>query len=266
MYGGDSFSQPTTTAPPKRSKGPNQTLAHFFIRQLKVIFDNQERGEYLFFGRPVDLVCICGRLMEIEKTSTSFKYFVEDNTGAVECVFFLTSHETNEVMKELKVGMVVKLFGKLKKSPIDEQQMLLSGHVIRKVVEFHEVLFHRLTCIRDAAIYEQISKGQSLAVTLGNPGRELATSLAGQSDFGDSFANQSVSNAAGGFNFDTALKNKVMTLINACTDSFGMKKEALEKALPQSNRKELADTLQFLADEGHVYTTVTDNQFQVTGK
>lgn len=257
MFQDTSFSQPA----PAPKRGKITTFVHFFIKQLKLIEADQD-SNYTFFGRPLDLICIVGVIKNMEKKSTIVHYHIEDSSGAIECMEYLAAgNERNENMN-LKIGSMIKVYGKLKTA---NGAKTFTAVTIRSVDAYSEVLYHRLASIRDACQLEHLSKGMSLAVAMGNPGRELAASLAGQHDM-DFNSTTSNNGNMGGYNFDSALKNKLMMMIGACIEQFGITKQELQEALPQTNEKELTDTLQFLSDEGHIYTTVTDNHFQMTGR
>ncbi|KAG1671624.1 hypothetical protein FOA52_006855 [Chlamydomonas sp. UWO 241] len=231
-----------------------QTMRDVTVRQLIRENANASDDQYKVDGIELTTFYIVGRIIERHEGNTMLKLKVDDGTGCIEVVHY--QDEDNELMnvaaQEWTVNSYVRACGTARSG----RSMLALR--IKPIKDFNEVTYHNLQCIF-----------QHLHLTKG-----IAPAGSAPPAFGGAPA------AAGGFGGGAPggsapasgvekLRADVLAVYNegGQTDRGLSVDDVLAKLTQrgvQINRTELLTTIEYLTNEGHLFSTTDDQHHKST--
>ncbi len=248
--GGSSQADPSSAQGRTRKPYDEQTLIPATIRMVRRAHPDTAGGDgglVLQDGRKVSMVKIVAAVRSVEDTSTNVVYTLEDGTGLIEARKWLDDNECSalqELRQEtLKEHIYLKIIGQVKEY---EGKVIIVANSIRPISSGNELSHHMLDVVYSA---ERYKRGDSIVA--------VTSSSAIQ------FSSQQVISGVG--DSENPLKTAVLNLFKNHEDvsGSGLHKEVcineLNGLYPEA---EIRKMIESLSEEGHIYSTVSDDYFQ----
>eukprot|EP00477_Mikrocytos_mackini_P001298 GAHX01001391.1.p1 GENE.GAHX01001391.1~~GAHX01001391.1.p1 ORF type:complete len:283 (-),score=61.70 GAHX01001391.1:42-890(-) len=227
-------------------------ITPFLTSQLNFC-DIQDSVTIIYQGTPVNNIILVGKIIDIEVTGNTNSYKIADGFGTTKVVYwtntnidaddFKSSETTvNEDMNSVSVGKYVKIIGKL---------IELDGNVvcnllhIKTIKNFNEISYHLLYTMNAELFFQ-------------NGGRIVESAIF--KDALDTSADLDTDTNMNLQGFDN-LSKKIMGIIKKCHEDNGVHKEEINSAIQGHTMEEIEQKLDWLLNEGQVYTTDDDNRF-----
>ncbi|KRT83199.1 hypothetical protein AMK59_3278 [Oryctes borbonicus] len=224
-----------------------QSVVPVAIRQIR---DCPEE-EFKLFGMQTQILCIVGILRDYNVQSTKATYQVEDHTGSMPCIWWLDAETgTTPNLPAVKEGCYLRLYGSLRTHDGVRSIMVMRMFPIDNI---NEVTTHLLEVIHARLEAENMSKDVSTKVKHGNPGSELANTMA--------FMGNDDKNFDSGF---TPIQQKVYNILKPVVTDRGLNINTILSQFAQGQHKDVRAALEFLMNEGHAYSTIDNDHFKVT--
>ncbi|XP_063995075.1 replication protein A 32 kDa subunit [Diachasmimorpha longicaudata] len=176
---------------------------------------------------------------KITEATTKLAYELEDETGKITAYRWLETDSTTADVVDIKVNQYVIIHGCLRESGEESRHLFILN--IRPSVTHGEVLNHLLEVVM-VARYK-------------NAALPHANTTAGGIDNTDN-------------RITTGLTPDQMTVYNLIkqydTSDLGVERDFLKSKIPPQMISKVDEIIDFLASEGHLYTTRTDDHFKAT--
>ncbi|MCJ8749667.1 hypothetical protein PDJAM_G00178990 [Pangasius djambal] len=197
-----------------------------------------------FFIRDVELnqVTVVGLIRRAKPTTTHLVYSLDDMTGpALDVKQWLNLEDVNMNHCVIPPGTYVKVVGSLRSFQHHRSMVAFN---IRHLDDFNEITSHMLEVIQahlqsDSSSYSRM-KNETTAIINTSHASDPATI---------------------GF---TANQRQVFTLIKSCPLAEGISMQCLRNSLKCLSFYDIRTCLQFLINEGHIYSTIDDCHFKCT--
>ncbi|XP_056641576.1 replication protein A 32 kDa subunit [Diorhabda sublineata] len=226
----------------------SQNVVPLVIQQIK----NCHEDDFKLFGTPVQIVKLVGILKNFEVQSTKATYTIEDHTGSIKAVLWLESDgDTPTNLPNVKEESYVQLFGSLRHQNGEKTVMILRMFPIS---DCNIITSHLLETIYTRLSAEADSKRVLSDINVNNPGAALANSM--------SFVDYEM--GGGGNSGLSPMQEKVFKILETDDTMNGMSRDTLYSKFPPNQHKQVNEALQFLSNEGHVYSTIDGDHFKVT--
>jgi replication factor A2 len=197
-------------------------------------------------------VCFMGIIRSVLKRANDTTYIIDDMTST-DINVKLQADETDDMeSEEAKPNQMqfienqyVKVYGIIKSL---QGQKNLQAFRILPVKELNEITHHMLECM-NASIY-YFSK----------PSGECVMDMAGNGNY-NAGVNQSSNAGNAGL---SSLQNQVSNMIKQSKDSEGVNVSNIYATFSNVSKSDIKSALEFLSNEGHIYTTIDDEHFKTT--
>ncbi|XVF35753.1 hypothetical protein REPUB_Repub18cG0173400 [Reevesia pubescens] len=239
--GGFMSSQPSqlanSTPSPARSRD-TQGLISVTVKQISEASQSgDEKSNFIIDGVDVTNVSVVGMVFDKNVRSSDIRFHLDDGTGRVECIRWVTENLDTREMDALEDGTYVRVNGHLQSFQGKKQ---LSAFSVRQVTNFDEVTCHFIECIY---FHLTNSKVQSLGGALAQP------------QMADSSLSTPVQGASNGY--QPASMNDFS--VQYCADGLkGFYKLVLNYLQQPSNM----EAIEFLEKEGLVYSSIDDYHYK----
>lgn len=249
--GGSSQADPSSAQGRSRKAYDEQTLIPVTIRMVRRAQPDTASGDgslILQDGRKISMVKIVGAVRSVEDTSTNVMYTLEDGTGLIDVRKWLDDNECSalqELRQEtLKEHIYLRIIGQVKEY---EGKVIVVANSIRPVASGNELTHHMLEVVYCA---ERYKRGD--IVIPGRVGSGLGIGV--KKVIGPEGTNDSAN----------SLKAAVLDIfknhddvgsgvhVQVCIDH-------LNGRFPEA---EIRRMIESLSEEGHIYSTVSDDHFQ----
>ncbi|CAK8691180.1 unnamed protein product [Clavelina lepadiformis] len=208
----------------------------------------------------VSHVTLVGTVIHSEKSQTCTTYKIDDTTGTVIVKHWnsLDSEDDGMEGEESPVyeqGSTVRVFAQVRSF---QKIVTLNALHIRPVEDLNEITVHMLECIK----FNMVSKAKKNQ----KPSFPNQSSNAGFSQFssGGGFAGNQMNQSSAMNMGMNAVQTQVWQLIEGSTDPGGMSITEIRSTLKGLNLNRIKEALDFLSNEGHIYSTVDDEHFKST--
>jgi len=255
-----------------KSKGDRdrQTIIPMTVQQLIRASNDQDKGSdsnYKVDGQEIHQLKLVGNILQIEESSTYAVYKIEDGTGVIDCKLWIDADDSEADAEKrglCRQGSFVRAVGVLR-----EYQGAVSVQLydMRPVTDHNEVTHHMLEAIY---VHLQNTKGPK-AGQQQQQQQHQGGQFAAVGGFNALPVNQNLNSAMasdgqgdGGF---TAIQTAVVDYFtNNGSEEEGASITDAVKALCMNGYHDTAvrDTVQFLSNEGHLYSTIDDEHFKST--
>jgi len=222
-------------------------------------------GEKLMFGdHQAEKVSLVGMVRSVDVTSLRAVLVVDDRTGpAVVC----HSMDPNDPeLERITDGMYIKIFGQIRRQTVNKDEgmkTLVTVIKIRALTSINDVSRHMLECIHARMSYLTKEKRAELAKGGSSQSAGASMQTAGASGMGAAVGSGGDANlGSSGVNGLNRNQEMVYLTIRA-GGALGIHLEKVTQKLSTHGLKlrEIRDSVEFLQNEGHVYTTVDDETF-----
>ena len=276
-----------TQPSPNKSSGQNresQTILPITLKQLRQVkADPNDENLLLLDGQPLSVVKVIGLIMSMSHHSTYINMQVNDGTGQTDVRLFVHGQEDQGQGEEgphaaLVEGTYVRIVGNVREF---QEQKNISGFSAQPVTDMNQLTHHFLNCIYmhlqrtrgivggNAHTQKNITSGSSYTTplksdtnasnynSLRTPTQELRTLQFNSTNNGPGEENGS------GF---TGHQTLVLNALGATSEcDTGVNIDTVMSTLRgQMSHQEIGSALNYLINEGHVYSTIDENHFKRT--
>ncbi|XP_021932607.1 replication protein A 32 kDa subunit [Zootermopsis nevadensis] len=248
---GGFFNSPSQFTSPAEKQGKTarrvQNIVPVTVRQ---ILESHDDG--LKIGSmDIHMFSLVALVRRVEVTSTKVTYLLDDCTGGITGVFWLESTDGEE---QQAIPIVVEntychAYGSVRTNQGKKHIFLFR---IVNLSNLNDLTKHILEVMYSNLKIEKIETSE---ITM----KSCTDSNTGLTN---SFVSTSVSAQAVGF---SPQQNFVYTIISKCSRDIGTHKDEVINALASKmSSKEVMKVIEFLSNEGHIYTTIDDDHFRCT--
>lgn len=172
-----------------------------------------------------------------------FNFF---STGTIQALRWLDG-ESPEAENDIEINKYVRVFGSLREQAEKGRHIfLLKIHPLKKLSDIHSHLLEvTLLSLRSEAGAVEAAMGNTSNTTM-----RTLNATGNDDDAGDS-----------GLAKDQAT---VLKIIKSAIDDKGIERDEIKRQMPPQFVNSADNILDFLASEGHIYTTCTDDFFKAT--
>nr|XP_033812958.1 replication protein A 32 kDa subunit [Geotrypetes seraphini] len=235
------------------SRSRSQQIVPCTVSQL---LSASQSGEVFAVGEvELSQVVVIGIIRHTEKAPTNILYKVDDMTAApMDVRQWVDTDEAGNENIVIPPGIYVKVVGHLRS--FQNKRSLVAFKVV-PVEDMNEFISHML---------EVVHCHMALNMTQGSfsaGGAPLAQSVPARSGMGEVGGGYS-GNSDMQMNGLTPHQSQVLNLIRSYCGSEGMSFDELKKKLHGLNLNTIKQAVEFLSNEGHIYSTVDEDHFKST--
>jgi len=198
-------------------------------------------------GIEVGTLVVCGEIKSVDDAETKTTFHVDDGSGQVECVLWKdeSGNKDKDPDSVITQGTNVRVIGSVR-SQQDKRYIMVFR--VTSVMSEEELDAHKIEIEHSKLLIKRMNDKENAAIG-GNFG--LSNSMVGSAPSGNSFGN--------------AKQDSVYRMVAACEREEGIGRDELLSALKSKMSKtELDEALEFLSNEGHVYSTTDEDHFKTT--
>jgi replication factor A2 len=222
-------------------------------------------NEFELDGVQLSLVILVGEIVSVNESQTNVVYKVDDRTGPlVDVKKWLDDQESEAELNqraECREGIFVKVIGHIRTF---SQQRSLVSYLIQPIRDFNAVTHHMVS-----VVHSQLSLKKGPVVPEQFANLTSVTPAAGPS--GSTWGNPQATSTPGFFGgrVDSGMSQIQQTVLNTisqCKMDQGISMSDLIRNVGSKgfNEKNIRTAVDFLCNEGHVYSTIDDEHFKST--
>ncbi|GAK64515.1 replication protein A, subunit RPA32 [Moesziomyces antarcticus] len=237
---------------PKRAS--NNTLRPVTIRQLINAEQPHPDADFIVDGAELGQLTFVAVVRNISRNATNIAYSVEDGTGQMEVRQWLdSSSDDTQKAAEIRQNVYVRVLGTLKS--FQGRRSLSAGHM-RAVVDYNEVLFHRLEAIHS---HLQITRG-----THGAPGTQADAGqglIRGQPNDIGAYSGSNAQNVLDQYKSLDELPRRIMGIVTQEAENHhdGVHVNHIARILKNVDVSQVKSAVEDLSSEGYLYTAADDD-------
>ncbi|XP_044732880.1 replication protein A 32 kDa subunit-B [Chrysoperla carnea] len=242
--GGGGFDANTTVQGGTKQTNRSRQLMPMFIKHMHLLSE-----DLTFFGQTIQMVELYGVLRSQTVSSTKVIYELEDFSDKIICHLWL-DHDPDQAptIPNLMLNAYCRVVGTLKSLAEGRRVMILK---IENMNHPNELVTFMLSAIcaryEIEKMFKEEANGGTMNITTGAGG------VAGTNNDLDDANNM----------IGTPFQYKVYKAIGKCNgEPHGGTIKQIQDIV-KCTKAELMDTLEFLTNEGHVYTTIDDDHYKV---
>lgn len=192
----------------------------------------------------VQYVSLVGLVTSVDQQSTRVNFTLDDRTGPpIEGLIFAQEEEQLRVLSHLVEGSYVRVVGPVRSA---EGKRQLKAFKVFPVTDLNELTLH---------LAEVVHSNMALRVGF--------TPSSVKHEPMDTSANSFLGAGAGNLGLNQQQK-LVYEAIRECTTNIGIGFDEICSRLKSMNKNTIRDVVEFLANEGHIFTTMDDEHYKAT--
>jgi len=214
---------------------------------------------FRYEGVDLHQVTFVGIIKEIQEAATNISYRIDDGTSefvSVKKWIDTDDHSNDQARSQCREDTYVRVLGHMK-SFNEGQVRSVIAFLITPIRDFNEITFHMLEVIYSSMMIKRINGGGMKQIggnMMQTPNRKANTG-AGMEQY----------NNSGGMETGLTGTNKmVYNHILACQNETGISIQELQNKVRQFNGNQIRTALEWLSNEGHIYSTIDDDHFRST--
>jgi len=256
----DNKDSPSVDSSQKQQKR-SQTLMPVTGAILAKAEYNVSDDVFSYNGVDIHQVTFVGIIREVNEATTNISYKIDDQTGSfINVKKWVDQDEGNMMEKrsECREDTYVRVVGHMK-SFNDGAVRNVIAFSMTPVLDFNEITFHMLEVIH---AHLQLTKGIAAGNSMNNTNNQ--TPMRDTNGLNSAFGG---GNFGGGGSTDNGLtgNNKtVYQFIDVTKTDQGISITELRNKCRGLNENALRNALEFLSNEGHIYSTIDDDHFRST--
>jgi len=202
-------------------------------------------------------VCLVGIIKSIVKHTNDITSLIDDMTWAGDVTVKLQAEDGEDIENEDQQHVAasqqfienqyVRVYGILK---VIGGQRILQAFKILPIKDLNEITNQVLECLNASVHYSQKSGDISAPMTSG------AAPLRAAANHSNTVHHD---NADGGL---SGVQKQVSTIIKQCKSESGIHIKDICDYLKSTNQQKIREALEFLSNEGHIYSTVDEDHFK----
>ncbi|XP_022653596.1 replication protein A 32 kDa subunit-A-like isoform X2 [Varroa jacobsoni] len=216
--------------------------------------------KWTFHNHQAEKVCLVGIVRSYDTTAMRVTLVIDDRLGPP--VICQSMDVNDQELERISDGMYVKIFGHLRKQSVNKEEdmkVMITVIKIRALSSINEVFKHSLECTHAKLSYLTVDKRSEQILSkvaiggqrIGAGGTAASVSTIDLSSIGSS--------GVSGLN-----RNQEMVycaIREGGPLGINIEKVATNLAAHGLKSREVRDAVEFLANEGHVYTTIDDETY-----
>lgn len=251
--GGGGFMSPGLGSPAmgsQKKKNRSQTLLPVTAAIIAKADYNVTEDVFSYEGTEIHQLTFVGIIREVQEAATNITYKIDDMTGNfINVKKWLDADDTSDQHRrsECRENTYVRVVGNMK-SFNDGQIRSVMAFSMVPITDFDEITFHFLDVIHANL---SLKKGLSEDIAMETPNK---------------YGQQSNDIYGGGVN-DAGLtgQNKIVyNYISSCSAEQGISVQELKSKNRNMNEQQLRNCLEWLSNEGHIYSTIDDDHYRST--
>lgn len=248
--GGGGFMSPGTDSQgSEKKKNRSQTLLPVTGAMLQKAEYNPTEDVFSFEGFDIHQVTFVGVIREVVETATNISYKIDDMTG--ECILVKKWIDVDDPLEQgwrsqCRECTYVRVVGNMKSFNNGMVRSVMAFSMV-PVKDFNEISYHILDVIHANLSLKKASTGNPMIMQSQQRYTNTNDSFGGVNDAGLTGSNKVV------FNY-----------ISACTTEQGISIDELKQKNRGMNEQQLRNCIEWLSNEGHIYSTVDDDHYRST--
>lgn len=201
-------------------------------------------------GEEVHNLTLLGKIVEANDSSTSQQYTIDDGTGTVVVKKWVDADDAEGAKQTLAVGQYVRVYGHLR---VFQGARNVIAFNMRPVTDFNEITYHFLE-----VVYCNSHNGARAAAA---PKAE-----AGAAE-GTAYAAPAAAAAAAGATATGSCSDQVMAIYNGpqgASDNGVPVGDVVTALNGRFTEAQVREAVEYLVNEGHLYSTIDDNHYRST--
>jgi len=265
MQDGGGFGSPTTDSQEKkRSAMRTQSVLPCSIKQLHNATYNQTEDIFKLGDIELNQVAIVGVIRDAQESATNIMYTINDMTGEDIIVRKWLDNEESDVEKErrssCRENTYVRAVGHLKS--FKENSRSLIAFSLSPVLDFNEITHHMLDIIHSHLALSKLSQMSGMRTPMSNTtpgGRGFQGQMTTPGRMDQGFGGNAGAANAG----LSGIQHQIHRMITSCQHEEGMSFGEIKQKVRTSDQQ-IRSTLEFLSNEGHIYSTIDDDHYKST--
>jgi len=272
QVGGGGFLSPTSsgfTAPEQVSaqkKRDPQAVIPVTIKQL-LEADVSDNGKFRIDGREVSQVSLIAQIISYEAKSTNVSYHMSDSTGEIGVKLYIDNEDADgrailAKTKGVHVGenSYIRIIGNIRL--ISDQRNVIAFQLI-PVTDFNEITMHYLDVIY---CHLKTTRGEPSSQSIDAQQQygfktEFGQQLGASTSYMQPHQQGFVMPLEGNF---TSLQSQILQLFAQDTSDSGASVADIINKLGTVSPAQIRREIEFLSDEGHLYSTINEDHFKCT--
>ncbi|KAM9353650.1 replication protein A 32 kDa subunit isoform 2-T2 [Symphorus nematophorus] len=201
-------------------------------------------------------VTLVGVIRSTDKSMTNIQYKVDDMTGApMDVKQWVDTEDPSVDSTVLPPGTYVKVSGNLRSFQNHRSVVAFS---VRPLEDMNEITSHMLEVVQ---AHMALGKPQSTSGVGGGMISKVTPMLGpGKESMGGSYAGANDM----AYNGLSANQNQVLSLIRSCPDPQGISIQDLRQRLSGISLAVIKQAVEFLSNEGHIFSTIDEDHYKST--
>ncbi|KAL5259971.1 hypothetical protein ACHWQZ_G010179 [Mnemiopsis leidyi] len=246
--GDQSFTSPGGSRKPGNSNKPT-SLMPVTVAMMLQADHNPADDIFNYKGVDIHLVTFVGTIRDITEASTSISYKIDDYTGPPIGVRKFIQEGEEDTSNLPRTHTYVRVYGHLRS--LNDQRNVIAFKVT-PLTSHNEISVHMLEVIR---AHLRLKKGFSSNGT----GGSMAGTTNGTFSNGNSHSNGDDSMSGLG-----PAQKSVFAALKKSTSDIGMSIMEISKITSHLSVTQIRSAIEFLSNEGHIYSTVDDEHYKLT--
>lgn len=249
-----SFDTPSKSEPgSKRGRGANQSLFPVTIKQILNASQSPPEDNFKIDGQELHQITVVGCILEVRAEATNMSFKLDDGTGTIDVRMWLDADEKNEYMLNKRQAwrehVYVRVVGHIRS--FQGKRSILAFR-LEPLVDYNELTYH-LTEV----LYVHLCNLRGIGIQSNQVEYMQNT---GNMEYNNPYMNQMQPMTSGGMD---PLQSAILQIIQKPTAPEGTDVRFLCQQLGKPEH-EVRNALEYLSNEGHVYSTIDDDHFLAT--
>eukprot|EP00249_Psilotum_nudum_P036570 c8027_g1_i1 orf=121-1023(+) len=264
-------------SPARRSGSQHTGLLPLTVKQMSSATQKPADDTFYVDGVDVNNVTLVGMVFEKEEKVTDVSFSLDDGTGRIEVKRWIDGQDTHESMEmsSIRNGAYVRVHGHLRSFQGRRNVVAFS---VRPITDFNEITFHFIECV-----FVHLSNLKSTGVT--STPATASTPYVGHnpvmntSAFGGSRTGPQNVGGIGNYNqympppasASGSSMGEIYKRVQAIFEEpaslapeAGLHIDEVARRMPGFSKKQVKDAVEFLVNEGVIYSTIDDDHFKST--
>lgn len=241
-----SFTSPGGSRKPGGANKPS-SLMPVTVAMMLQAEHNKAEDLFSYSGIDIHLVTFVGVIRDIIEASTSITYKIEDYTGPVISVRKFIQEGEDDTSSMPRSHSYVRVYGHLRS--LNDQRNVIA-FAVTPLTSHNEVTMHILEVVR-----AQLRLKKGVPTPGGMVGATNGTFTNGTSH------NTGTDSSMAGL---APAQQSVFLALKKCTSDIGMSITEISKTVANLSVVQIRGAIEFLSNEGHIYSTVDDEHYKLT--
>ncbi|KAM6909962.1 replication protein A 32 kDa subunit [Xenentodon cancila] len=204
----------------------------------------------------VTQITIVGIIRSTDKSMTNIQYKVDDMTGApMDVKQWVDTEDPSVDSTVLPPGTYVKVSGNLRSF---QNHRSIVAFSVRPLEDMNEITSHMLEVVQAHMVLSKPLTTAGAGGGLGGNSMSMSRPALGGPGGSYAGANDMINNGL------SANQNQVLSLIRSCPDPQGISIQDLKHRLGGLSLPVIKHAVEFLSNEGHIFSTIDEDHFKST--